>query len=59
MKKSKIDWPVKSRDLNIVEDIWEILSDRVCDSPHENMKDFTLWQLIILYKKLTVHEDNL
>ena len=42
MKLSKIrviDWPSKSPDLNIVEDIWKKLSDMVYDGPQFKNKD--------------------
>ena len=36
---SKISWPANSPDLNLVEDIWKLISDRVYDGPQCRTKE--------------------
>lgn len=37
-----IEWPAKSPDLNIVEDLWKAISDKVYDGPSFHKKEFLL-----------------
>ena len=53
-----LEWPVRSPDLNLIENIWEMLAQLVHDGP-EIMKEAQLWERILGAKKqlIETHRD--
>ena len=45
-----LEWPARSPDLNLIENIWEMLAQLVYDGP-EIMKEVQLWERILGAKK--------
>ena len=47
-----LEWPARSPDLNLIENVWEMLAQLVYDGP-EITKEAQLWERILGAKKTT------
>ena len=47
-----LEWPARSPDLNLIENVWEMLAQLVYDEP-EITKEAQLWERILGAKKTT------